>query len=103
MKLLLEKGAELESRDNYGQTPLSQAAENDQETMVKLLLEKGAELESRDKYGWTFADVGGREWARDDGGASAVAHLISSFFTSCYLSFPIYCSGGIIFGPSLFP
>ena len=48
MKLLLEKGAELESKDEYGRTPLSWAAENGHEAVVKLLLEKGAELESKD-------------------------------------------------------
>ena len=49
MKLLLEKGAELESKDNrYGRTPLSWAAANGHEAVVKLLLEKGAELESKD-------------------------------------------------------
>ena len=52
MKLLLEKGAELESKDEYdGRTPLSRAAENGHEAVVKLLLEKGAELESKDNNG----------------------------------------------------
>ena len=54
MKLLLEKGAELESRDTrYGRTPLSWAAVKGREAVVKLLLEKGAELESRDTGGRT--------------------------------------------------
>ena len=49
MKLLLEKGAELEAKDkNYGRTPLSWAAEKGHEAVVKLLLEKGAELEAKD-------------------------------------------------------
>ncbi|KAJ5748094.1 uncharacterized protein N7511_009790 [Penicillium nucicola] len=43
VKLLLEKGADLESRDNDGVTPLSWAAENGEEAMVQLLLEKAAE------------------------------------------------------------
>jgi len=43
VKLLLEKGAELETKDEYyGRTPLSWAAENGHEAVVKLLLEKGA-------------------------------------------------------------
>jgi ankyrin repeat protein len=43
VKLLLEKGAELETKDNYrGRTPLSWAAEKGHEAVVKLLLEKGA-------------------------------------------------------------
>jgi ankyrin repeat protein len=54
VKLLLEKGAELESKDeDWGQTPLSWAAGSGHEAVVKLLLEKGAELESKDKYGQT--------------------------------------------------
>jgi ankyrin repeat protein len=43
VKLLLEKGAELESKDNYGQTLLSLAAQVGREALVMLLLEKGAE------------------------------------------------------------
>ena len=54
VKLLLEKGAELESEDKeYGRTPLSRAAENGNEAVVKLLIEKGAEMESKDNRGWT--------------------------------------------------
>jgi ankyrin repeat protein len=37
VKLLLEKGAELESKDGQGRTPLSWAAEKGHEAMVKLL------------------------------------------------------------------
>ncbi len=50
IKLLLEKGTGLELKDNYGQTPLSSAAENGHEMVVKLLLEKGIEIESKDNY-----------------------------------------------------
>jgi ankyrin repeat protein len=39
VKLLLEKGAELEAKDHGRRTPLSRAAEEKHETMVKLLLE----------------------------------------------------------------
>ena len=43
VKQLLEKGAELESKDSeYGRTPLSWAARNGRDAVVKLLLEKGA-------------------------------------------------------------
>ena len=44
--LLLEKGAELETKD-YDWTPLLYAARNGHEAVVKLLLEKGAELETK--------------------------------------------------------
>ena len=40
MKLLLEKGADLEARDSLGRTPLWWAAGNGHEAVVKLLLEK---------------------------------------------------------------
>ena len=55
VKLLLEQGADLESRDiSFRQTPLSWAAKNGHEAMVKLLLEHGANLESKDNiYGRT--------------------------------------------------
>jgi ankyrin repeat protein len=42
VKLLLEKGAELETESNNGRTPLLWAAERGHEAVVKLLLEKGA-------------------------------------------------------------
>jgi ankyrin repeat protein len=54
VKLLLEKGAKLETKDNNSQTLLSQAAENGHEAVVKLLLEKGAKLETKDKGGRTL-------------------------------------------------
>jgi len=42
VKLLLEKGAELETKSNNGQTPLLWAAKKGHAMMVKLLLEKTA-------------------------------------------------------------
>jgi hypothetical protein len=50
VQLLLEKGAELESKDSGGRTPLSWAARKGHEAVVRLLLKK---LESKDKRGWT--------------------------------------------------
>jgi ankyrin repeat protein len=43
VKLLLKKGADMESEGNIGQTPLLLAARNWHEAVVMLLLEKGAE------------------------------------------------------------
>jgi ankyrin repeat protein len=51
VKLLLEKGAKLETKDSFGQTPLSWAAAKGHEAVVKLLLEKGAELETKSNSG----------------------------------------------------
>ncbi|RPB29194.1 ankyrin, partial [Terfezia boudieri ATCC MYA-4762] len=49
VKLLLEKGANLETRNTkLGLTPLHVAAQSDDNAaIVKLLLEKGAQIESR--------------------------------------------------------
>jgi ankyrin repeat protein len=71
VKLLLEKGAELESKDEYGRTPLSWAARNKHEAMVKLLLEKGAELESKDDCGRTPLS-----WAAGNGHDAMVKLLL---------------------------
>ncbi|RDW57753.1 hypothetical protein BP5796_12554 [Coleophoma crateriformis] len=53
VKLLLEKGADLETKDQYGRTPLSWAAANGYEAIVQLLLEKGADLDTKDHDGRT--------------------------------------------------
>ncbi|KAJ5740279.1 hypothetical protein N7493_000151 [Penicillium malachiteum] len=54
VKLQLEKGADTESHDTeYGQTPLSWAAENGHEAIVKLLLDHGAATEAQDTNGQT--------------------------------------------------
>jgi ankyrin repeat protein len=46
VKLLLDKGANVEYNSRDDRTPLSWAAENGHEAVVKLLLEKGADIES---------------------------------------------------------
>jgi len=53
VKLLLEKGAEVEAKCDDGWTPLSLAADNGHEAVAKLLLEKGAEVEAKGDDGWT--------------------------------------------------
>lgn len=47
VRLLLEKGADIESKDLGGRTPLHGAAFTGQLAVVKLLLEKGADIETR--------------------------------------------------------
>jgi ankyrin repeat protein len=71
-RLLLEKGADVESRDNEGRTPLGWAAEKGHEVVVKLLLERGAELEPRDNDGRTPLGWAARR------GHEAVANLLQS-------------------------
>jgi ankyrin repeat protein len=54
VKLLLEKGADVESNDTRnGRTPLSWAAGSGHEAVVKLLLEKGADVERISNNGRT--------------------------------------------------
>jgi ankyrin repeat protein len=53
VKLLLEKGADPESRSGDGETPLLWAAEYGREAVVKLLLKKGADPESESIDGQT--------------------------------------------------
>ncbi|OKP06952.1 Ankyrin repeat domain-containing protein 50 [Penicillium subrubescens] len=71
VRLLLEKGAELESKDDDGWTPLACAAMNGHEAVVSLLLEKGAELESKDDDGWTPL-----AWAAMNGHEAVVSLLL---------------------------
>jgi ankyrin repeat protein len=42
VKLLPEKGAELDAKDKYRMTPLYNATENRHEALAKMLREKGA-------------------------------------------------------------
>ncbi|EWY79535.1 hypothetical protein FOYG_17336 [Fusarium oxysporum NRRL 32931] len=96
VKLLLEKGADVESKDDkYGRTPLSWAARNGHvavvklllekgadtplswaaekghEAVVKLLLEKGADVESKDGHGQTPLS-----WAAENGHEAIVKLLL---------------------------
>ncbi|RFU26911.1 hypothetical protein B7463_g9427, partial [Scytalidium lignicola] len=52
VKLLLEKGADVNMVDEDGRTPLFYAVQLEYKTIIKLLLEKGADLEMKDYNGW---------------------------------------------------
>ena len=72
VELLLERGADLESKDaEYGQTPLSWAAENGHEAVVKLLLERGADVDSKNEWGRTPLS-----WAAENGHEAVVELLL---------------------------
>ena len=55
VRLLLEKGADIEARTKKGSTPLHRAAWGGIDKVVRLLLEKGADIEARTKKGSTPA------------------------------------------------
>jgi ankyrin repeat protein len=72
VQLLLEKGADVDSKDSYfGQTPLSWAAWGGYEAVVRLLLEKGADVDSKSKNGRT--PLSRAAW----GGHEAVVSLLA--------------------------
>ncbi|OUM61947.1 hypothetical protein PIROE2DRAFT_22380, partial [Piromyces sp. E2] len=55
-EFLIEKGAEIDVKDNNGITPIMWACEKENEhnsTLVKLLVEKGANVNVKDKNGFT--------------------------------------------------
>jgi len=70
VQLLLENGAELESEEYGGQTPLSLAAWTGQKAVVRLLLEKGADVESKSSRSGTLLSLAA--WA----GQEAVVRLL---------------------------
>jgi ankyrin repeat protein len=74
-KLLLETGkVEADSKDSFGQTPLSRAAENGHEAIVKLLLETGkVEADSKNNYGHTPL-----LWAAENGHEAIVKLLLDT-------------------------
>jgi ankyrin repeat protein len=72
MVVLLKGRYDLDSKDSYGRTPLSYAAEKGHEAVMKLLVEKGAELETKsDYYGRTPLS-----YAAEDGHAAVVKLLL---------------------------
>jgi ankyrin repeat protein len=62
----------MDLKDSYGRTPLSWAARNGHEAVVKLLLEKGAELETKDVY----YDQTPLSWAARNGQEAVVKLLL---------------------------
>jgi len=69
MQLLLEKGIDTEAKDDTNRTPLSYAAKNGHEALVRLLLEKIVDIEAKDQ------EIGRRCWAVENGYRAAVQPL----------------------------
>jgi uncharacterized protein len=57
MKLLLDRGANIDDRDNRGRTALMIAAELNHAAVVDLLLTRGADKSLRDNQGKSAADL----------------------------------------------
>ena len=52
-RLLLDRGVDINSRDNIGLTPLLSAAISGHTAVVELLLERGADVNARTEKGFT--------------------------------------------------
>ncbi|KAH7111518.1 hypothetical protein B0J13DRAFT_461972, partial [Dactylonectria estremocensis] len=73
VKLLLQHGAEVDSKDKfYGGTPLWWAARNGHEAVVKLLLENGANIEAKSGKDYGATPL----WQAARGGHEAVVKLL---------------------------
>jgi Ankyrin repeats (3 copies) len=65
VRLLLEKEADVDARDEHGWTVLYWSAWDGHEATVRLLLEKGADIDARDEHGRTalhWANTGTRRY-----------------------------------------
>jgi len=71
VKLLIEKGANIDLKDIYSRTPLLLAAIKGFESVVRLLIEKSAEVDSKDNNDRTILS-----WAANEGHESVVKLLI---------------------------
>ncbi|MCJ1250247.1 hypothetical protein MMC30_007473 [Trapelia coarctata] len=53
IRLLLDKGADIQAQDKRGQTPLHSAVYEKNKAVIRLLLDKGADVDAQDKRGQT--------------------------------------------------
>lgn len=88
---MLERGAHVDSKDNYGWTALSWAAKKGHESIAKLLLSHWEiEVNSRDIYGRTAL-----LWAAENGHAGIAEKLLESNADVClkdnYNRTPLSC------------
>ena len=82
VNLLLEVGrVEVDSKDSYGRTPLSWAAENGHNAVVRLLLEtRKADVDSKNESGQTPLLLAKRN------GHEAVVKLLQSFIARRFVA-----------------
>ena len=59
MRLLLDRGADINSKDDANQTPLHMAALSGQKLAMQLLLDRGADTNIRDLHNQTPFDLVG--------------------------------------------
>ncbi|PWF94171.1 Ankyrin repeat protein [Spiroplasma poulsonii] len=53
VKLLIENGAEINHKNQFGNTPLILASQNGHTEIVKLLIENGAKINHKNQFGNT--------------------------------------------------
>jgi len=57
VRQLIEKGADVNAKDQFQETPLHDAASRGNTDVAKLLIEKGADVNAKDNYGKTALDM----------------------------------------------
>jgi ankyrin repeat protein len=73
LQTLISKGADVNTRNEIGETPLLRAVYNGNAKIVEVLVTGGAEKNSKDKNGWTAL-----MWAVNDGRDGIAKFLIES-------------------------
>jgi len=68
--VLMERGADVDIRGEYGETALMAAAENGKLDLVRLLVEAGADVNAQHEGGWTAL-----AWAEAEGHTEVVEYL----------------------------
>ena len=53
MRLLIDRGAKIDDKDKYANTPIIYAARQDNAEMVRMLLDKGADIETTENNDYT--------------------------------------------------
>src|SRR5579871_1113009 len=71
LKTLVEKGADVNARDEYDDTPLLLAARWDHRASMRLLIQHGADVRSKNQQGYTALD-----WAAINGNIEGVQELL---------------------------